>query len=48
VPTREGINKIVKALHLLGQLGERKVTFEEVADDRIAKEVAKELGYRDN
>lgn len=47
VPTREGINKIVKALQLLGQLGDRKVTFEEVADDRIAKEVAKELGYKD-
>lgn len=48
VPTREGINKIVRSLQLLGQLGDRKVTFEEVADDRIAKEVARELGYRDN
>ncbi len=47
VPTREGINKIVRALQLLGQIGDRKVVFEEVADDRIAKEVAKELGYKE-
>ncbi len=47
VPTREGISKIVKALRLLDQLGDKKVAFEEVADDRIAKEVAEELGYKD-
>jgi len=46
IPTREGIDQIVKSLHAAGQFTERKVTFEEVADDRIAKEVAKELGYK--
>ena len=48
VPTHEGIEQIVKSLQLLGQFTDRKVAFEEVADDRIAKEVAKELGYKIN
>lgn len=48
VPSREGIEQIVKALQLLGQFTGRKIAFEEVADDRIAKEVAKELGYKIN
>jgi NitT/TauT family transport system substrate-binding protein len=46
VPTREGIEQIVKSLQLLGQFAGRKVAFEEVADARLATEVAKELGYR--
>jgi ABC-type nitrate/sulfonate/bicarbonate transport system substrate-binding protein len=46
VPTREGIEQIVKSLQLLGQFPGRKVAFEEVADARLATEVAKELGYR--
>jgi ABC-type nitrate/sulfonate/bicarbonate transport system substrate-binding protein len=45
VPSREGIEQIVKSLQLLGQFGGRKVAFEEVADARFAREVAKELGY---
>jgi ABC-type nitrate/sulfonate/bicarbonate transport system substrate-binding protein len=48
VPTRDGIDQIVKSLQMAGQFTDRKVTFEEVADDRIAKEVAKELGYKIN
>jgi ABC-type nitrate/sulfonate/bicarbonate transport system substrate-binding protein len=48
VPTRDGIDQIMKSLRLAGQFTDRKVTFEEVADDRIAKEVAKELGYKIN
>ena len=48
VPTRDGIDQIIKSLQLAGQFTDRKVTFEEVADDRIAKEVAKELGYKSN
>ncbi|HEV8723269.1 MAG TPA: ABC transporter substrate-binding protein [Candidatus Binatia bacterium] len=48
VPTRDGIDQIIKSLQMAGQFTDRKVTFEEVADDRIAKEVAKELGYRIN
>ena len=48
VPTREGIDQIVKSLQLAGQFTDKKVAFEEVADDRFAKEVAKELGYKIN
>jgi ABC-type nitrate/sulfonate/bicarbonate transport system substrate-binding protein len=46
VPSREGIEQIVKSLQLLGQFTGRKVGFEEVADARIARDVAKELGYK--
>ena len=48
VPSREGIDQIMKSLQMAGQFSDRKVAFEEVADDRIAKEVAKELGYKIN
>ena len=46
VPTREGMELIMKSLQAAGQFTDRKVAFDEIADDRIAKEVAKELGYR--
>jgi ABC-type nitrate/sulfonate/bicarbonate transport system substrate-binding protein len=46
VPSREGMEQIVKSLQMLGQFTSKKVSFEEVADPRIAREVAKELGYR--
>jgi hypothetical protein len=46
VPTHEGIDQIVKSLQAAGLFTDRKVSFEEVADDRIAKEVARELGYK--
>jgi len=46
VPTREGMEQIVKSLQLLGQFTGRKVAFEEITDARIAREVAKELGYK--
>jgi len=48
VPTRSGMSKIVNAIHMLGQLKDKKVAFEDVADDKIAREVAKELGYKLN
>lgn len=48
VPSREGIEQIMKSLQMAGQFTDRKVAFEEVADDRLAKEVAKELGYKIN
>ena len=48
VPTREGIDQIVKSLQAAGQFTDRKVAFEEVADDKIAKEVARDLGYKIN
>ena len=46
VPTHEGMEQIIKSLQAAGQFTDRKVAFEEIADDRIAKEVAKELGYK--
>ena len=46
VPSREGIEQIIKALQLLGQFGGRKIGFDEVADARTARDVAKELGYK--
>jgi len=48
VPSRDGIDQIMKSLQMAGQFTDRKVAFEEVADDRLAKEVAKELGYKIN
>lgn len=46
VPSREGMEQIVKALQMLGQFTGRKIAFEEIADTRVAREVAKELGYK--
>lgn len=48
VPTHEGMDQIVKSLQASGQFADRKVAFEEIADDRTAKEVARELGYKIN
>ena len=46
VPTHDGMDLIMKSLQAAGQFTDRKVAFDEIADDRIAKEVAKELGYK--
>ncbi len=46
IPSREGMEQIVKSLQLFGQFAGRKVAFEEIADTRIVREVAKELGYK--
>jgi ABC-type nitrate/sulfonate/bicarbonate transport system substrate-binding protein len=46
VPSRKGMEEIVKSLQLLGQFTDKKVAFEQVADPRIAREVAIELGYK--
>ena len=46
VPTHEGMELIMKSMQAAGQFTDRKVAFEEIADDRIAKEVARELGYK--
>src|SRR5947208_2733302 len=39
VPTHDGIDQIINSLQAAGQFTDRKVTFEEVADDSFAKEV---------
>jgi ABC-type nitrate/sulfonate/bicarbonate transport system substrate-binding protein len=46
VPTHEGMDLIMKSLQAAGQFTDRKVAFDEITDDRIAKEVARELGYK--
>jgi ABC-type nitrate/sulfonate/bicarbonate transport system substrate-binding protein len=46
VPSREGMDQIVKSLQLLGQFTGKKISFDEITDTRIAREVAKELGYK--
>jgi ABC-type nitrate/sulfonate/bicarbonate transport system substrate-binding protein len=46
VPSREGMEQIVKSLQMLGQFTGKKIPFEEIADIRIARDVAKELGYK--
>jgi ABC-type nitrate/sulfonate/bicarbonate transport system substrate-binding protein len=46
VPSREGMDQIVKSLQLLGQFTGKRIALEEIADTRIAREVAKELGYK--
>ena len=46
VPSREGMEQIVKSLQMLNQFTGKKIPFEEIADVRIAREVAKELGYK--
>jgi NitT/TauT family transport system substrate-binding protein len=46
VPSREGMEQIVKSLQMLNQFAGKKIAFDEIADARIAREVAKELGYK--
>jgi NitT/TauT family transport system substrate-binding protein len=46
VPSREGMEQIVKSLQMLGQFTDKKIGLEEIADVRFARAVAKELGYK--
>jgi len=46
IPTRAGMDILVKSVQAQGRHVGRKVAFEEIADDRLATEVAKELGYK--
>jgi NitT/TauT family transport system substrate-binding protein len=46
VPSREGMEQIVKSLQLLGQFSGKKISFDDITDARIAREVARELGYK--
>ena len=48
VPNRPGIDNLVRSLQAQGRFTDRKVIFNEVADDRLATEVAKELGYKNS
>jgi ABC-type nitrate/sulfonate/bicarbonate transport system substrate-binding protein len=47
VPTRTGMDNIVKGIQSQGRFADRKVSFEEVADPRFALQVARELGHKE-
>ena len=46
IPNRAGMDNLVRSLQAQGRFTDRKVAFNEVADERLATEVAKELGYK--
>ena len=46
IPTRIGMETLVRAVQSQGRFVDRKVSFNEIADDRLATEVAKEMGYK--
>jgi ABC-type nitrate/sulfonate/bicarbonate transport system substrate-binding protein len=46
VPSRAGIDNLVKSIQAQGRFVDKKAAFADFADDRLAKEVAKELGYK--
>ena len=46
IPNRSGIENLIRSLQTQGRFTDRKIAFADVADDRLAIEVAKELGYK--
>ncbi len=46
IPSRTGMETLVKAIQSQGRFVGRKVSFTDIADDRLATEVAKEMGYK--
>jgi ABC-type nitrate/sulfonate/bicarbonate transport system substrate-binding protein len=46
IPNRAGMNNLIRSLQTQGRFSDRKIAFTDVADDRLAMEVAKELGYK--
>jgi ABC-type nitrate/sulfonate/bicarbonate transport system substrate-binding protein len=46
VPTRAGMDNLVKSIQAQGRFVDKKPGFSDLADDRLAKEVARELGYK--
>ena len=46
VPTPAGMANLVKSIQAQGRFVDKKPAFSDVADDRLAKEVARELGYK--
>jgi ABC-type nitrate/sulfonate/bicarbonate transport system substrate-binding protein len=47
VPTRPGMENIVKGIQSQGRFADRKVAFEEIAEPRFALQVARELGHKE-
>jgi hypothetical protein len=46
IPNRAGMDNLVRSLQAQGRFTDRKVAFSDVADERLAREVAEELGYK--
>ncbi len=46
IPSRTGMENLIRSLQTQGRFTGRKIAFSDVADDRLAMEVAKELGYK--
>jgi ABC-type nitrate/sulfonate/bicarbonate transport system substrate-binding protein len=46
IPSRAGMETLVKAIQAQGRFADRKVSFGDIADDRLAAEVAREMGYK--
>jgi ABC-type nitrate/sulfonate/bicarbonate transport system substrate-binding protein len=46
IPSHSGMEILVKAIQSQGRFVDRKVSFTDIADDRLATEVAKEMGYK--
>ena len=46
IPNRAGMDNLVRSLQSQGRFTDRKVSFTDIADDRLATEVAKEMGYK--
>ena len=46
VPSRAGMENLVKSIQAQGRFVDKQPVFAELADDRLAREVAKELGYK--
>jgi len=46
IPSRAGMEILVKAIQSQGRFVDRKVNFTDIADDRLATEVAREMGYK--
>ena len=46
IPSRAGMDNLVRSLQAQGRFTDRRVALSDVADERLATEVAKELGYK--
>jgi len=46
IPTRAGMENLVKSIQAQGRFTDKKPVFSDLAYDRLATEVAKELGYK--
>ncbi len=46
IPNRAGMDNLVRSLQSQGRFTDRKISFTDLADDRLATEIAKEMGYK--